>query len=128
MKTKIIREDIIIHEVPLETMSFEEGKLRICVDDITEKRVTLVFSPIICIKTILFDQDNSRELSLIRTCSTKGGKYIVEVLDSKWIKKLKAYAEKYDDEIEDFCYYRHFYLILGDYAVDIIAYSLDVIV
>ena len=90
MKTKIINKPLIINNVPLEKITFEQTTIIIEFDDINEKRFKAVFKPYQAIKVITADCfDKEVLLSDENLESGRYQRHILEVENSEWIKELK---------------------------------------
>jgi len=140
MKTKIAYKDIEIHTVPLERLVLDQDNTKdnfLLLDDVNEKRWKITFKRLHGLKITATDY---RGLDFRKgvgnfpdECFTKGKnfphchKYIMEVIDSPWIKELKnTLGEKPSaEDLESINGTRHFLLPLYDNVIEIIAWDLQ---
>ncbi len=122
MHIKIIRDDIVLHEIPLEKIKFDENKLIISVEDSNGKRFSIVFSPVQAFRATTADCIEF-DAQIIDSCCKNTGIYkrhIIEILDSDWIEYLRKTLLLRNEH--DFLHEsRHFYIDIGDFVWEIVA-------
>lgn len=124
---KIIEKNLIVNNVPLENISVNGGKIVIELDDKSEKRYRLTFSPIQAQKIITIDcADSNSFFSEECLICGKYQRFLLEVVESEWIKQLKSDLKKNDENANFMDKSRHFVLDLRDIIVEIVAWNYEI--
>lgn len=120
--TKVLHEDIEIHSVPLEKIEITDTAIKINYDDINENRVYLTFNTYQAFKIITIDCVSAQDY--YNDFCYKNGihhRYILEIIDSPWIKNLKSSLTDVTANFLDKAH--HYFLLLGDNVLEIIAFD-----
>ena len=136
MRTKIIHKGFQINNVPMETIILDETEKHencIFLDDINEKRWKIVFKVYQAMKITTVDCVNYEKGYFDDFCYQKENqpylsscRYILEVVDSEWIKELKKALLLNNSEANFMDKARHFVLPLYDNHIEIIAWDIEI--
>ena len=134
MKMKIANNDLQLNTVPMEKLVFDE----------TENKYYILLDDINCIRwKVSFESLQSLKISVLETKNLnfmKGGdfpddcfvngelhecfqSYIMEVLDSNWIKELKDDTNMSNNNMQ-IKKIKHFLMVTYDYIIEILAMNL----
>ncbi|WP_432401407.1 hypothetical protein [Wukongibacter sp. M2B1] len=119
MDINILAEHVEIHETPLEKVTMKDSSINIEFDDVNENRWEIEFSPFQGLNITTIDCiDTSKFLK-------KYGRvpHLFEVIDSKWIEKLKKRLIKRGRETDFVDKAHHYILAFQDNIVEVIAWD-----
>lgn len=119
---KVLHQDIEIHSVPLEKIEITDTVIKIDYDDIGGNRVRITFNTYQAFKITTIDCVSAQDY--YNDFCYKNGihhRYILEVIDSPWIKDLRNNLTDTTATFLDKAH--HYFLLLGDNVLEIIAFD-----
>ncbi|WP_086350819.1 hypothetical protein [Candidatus Enterococcus clewellii] len=122
MEIKILNKDIIINTVPLEKIVIEDNNIEIHFDDNNDVRFVFETSSYQAIRVTTRDCMNASDyINELNFYDGRYHNYMLEILNSSWINELKQVNE--GKQVEFLNESHHYFLLLGDNVVEIIAYN-----
>ncbi|MCB5955161.1 hypothetical protein [Enterococcus sp. CWB-B31] len=122
MEFEILNKDLIINTIPLEKIVIEDNCIAIYFDD--NNGVRFVFESFSYQEIKVTTRDYMNASDYINELNFYDGRYhnyILEILNSSWINELKQINE--GKQVEFLNESHHYFLLLGDNVVEIIAYD-----
>ncbi|AQY51481.1 hypothetical protein PWEIH_14896 [Listeria weihenstephanensis FSL R9-0317] len=119
---KIALDKIEFHETPLEKVSMEAMSICVALDDVTEKRCSIRFSPFQAFRITTVD------CVLMETFLIDGRKpaYLLEDVDSSWIRGLKKELNRNDGGADFLDKAHHYVFAFQDNVIEIVAWGFEV--
>ena len=125
MELRIVTKNPEIDTVPYYELFINYKNQYIEFDDINEKRWKIEFKTVQAWKVTAFDCINLELLDTNETVDEKGinHHYILEVVNSHWIKELEKELYSRDKNATFFEKSHHYILPLGDEIIEVIAWD-----